>query len=115
MFGFIWELFQGRGKVISRSQRGQISSKRLKIDYWSQPNPSTHVDIGWCLVFGFIGELSQGHGKVITKSNQMKTVKQTLFLLFLLTLCSLEMCAMAGNIPNPQHRPTAKHPDKLKG
>ena len=31
---FIWELPQGHGKVISRSQQGQISSKWLKIAYF---------------------------------------------------------------------------------
>ena len=32
--GFIWELPQGHGKVISRSQQSQISSKRSKIAYF---------------------------------------------------------------------------------
>ena len=44
MLGFIGTLSRCHGEVISRSQQGQMSSKRLKVDYWtSSSNKSVWV------------------------------------------------------------------------
>ena len=50
-----------------------------------------------------------------SRSNQLKTVENSLFLVFLLTLCSLEMYMMAWNIHRFQHRPTLKHFREVTG
>ena len=55
-----------------------------------------------------------GHFKVTTRLNLLKTVKNSLFLLFLPKLCSLEMYMMSWNIPRSQHGPTQKHPERLQ-
>ena len=66
---------------------------------------------------GFHREVIQrswwGHLKVTTRSNLLKTVEKRLFLLFLLTLCSLEMYTMSWNISRSQHGPTQKHPREV--
>ena len=62
----------------------------------SEPNPSTHGDMGWCWVsHGSYPKVmlrsSQGHSKVKSAENG----SNNLFLLFLITLYSLEMYMMA--------------------
>ena len=55
-----------------------------------------------------------GHLKGTIRSNLLKTVENSLFLLFLLALCSLEMSyMMSWNIPRSQHGPTQKHPREV--
>ena len=68
------------------------------------PNPNAHAMVAWVEV-GFYEGITprsqhcqghdEGHPKVTARSNQIKTAKNSLFLLSLLQFCSLEM-SMVG-------------------
>ena len=71
MFGFIGELSQGNGKVISKSHQGQISSKRWKIEYWhSTSNNSVGTQPKYMVTsvgVWFHRGVIPRHGKVISR------------------------------------------------
>ena len=80
--------------------RGILLKIKKKKNYWtsifpknrSEPSPSTHGDMSWCWVsYGSHQRSSQDHLKVTARSNKLKTIENSSFLLFLLTLCSLEI------------------------
>ena len=76
-------------------------SKIFLFNWTSTPNKSigTQVRMVTWVVVGFHRGVIQrswgGHLKVTTRSNLLKMVENSLFLLFLLTLCSLEMYTMS--------------------
>ena len=71
MVGFIWDLSQGHGEVISRSQQGQISSKRLKIDFWtSTSNNSVGTQLKIFCFCCFSTIMFTLDGKVILRSQR---------------------------------------------
>ena len=100
----------------------QNLKKKIIRPAFSNKSVGTQPKLTWC--HGLLGvgchrrvvqRSCKGHLKVTANSNQIKTVENSLFVLFLLTLCSLDMYMMACNITRSQHGPIPKHPRQVAG